>query len=176
MRLRSLAPAALLVALPLTLTACDLLGFGDDRTVYDACDTVDGTQACFSATDVTVGTGAAAMEDDFVDISYVGYLGTSKFQEGRFVFQLDRAKGTREPVAVVPGMYFAVAGATSEDIEGLSAALAPMKVGGQRRVTFPPSMGYGENEQRDQSGYVIIPANSTLTFVVTLNGVATPTD
>lgn len=175
MRFVSLVPRVALLVLPVTLTACDLLGFGDDRKVYDACETPKGgAQTCFSATDVTVGTGAAAMEDDIADVSYVGYIGTTKFQEGRFSFVLDRAKGTREPTDVVPGMYFAVAGATSEDIDDLPATLAPMKVGGKRRVSFPPNLGYGGDEQRDQSGYVIIPANSTLTFDVTLNAIRTP--
>ncbi len=175
MRFVSLAARAALVVLPVTLTACDLLGFGNDRKVYDFCETPDGgTQSCFSATDLTPGTGAAAMEDDVADVSYVGYIGTTKFQEGRFSFVLDRAKGTREPTEVVPGMYFAVAGATGEDIKDLPATLAPMKVGGKRRVTFPPNLGYGDEEKRDQSGYVIIPSNSTLTFDVTLNAVAKP--
>ena len=172
MRLASFALRCSLLALPLALGACDLFG-GDDRKVYDACEKPKGstTETCFSATDVTVGTGAAATEDAFVDVSYVGYIGTTRFQEGRFTFQLDREKGTRIPTQVIPGMYFAVAGATSADIDGLPATLEAMRVGGKRRVTFPPNLGYGGAEQRDQSGIVIIPASLSLTFDVTLNAI-----
>lgn len=175
MRLAPLVLRTAFVVLPFTIAGCDLFG-GDDRKVYDACETPKGSdvRTCFGVTDTVVGTGTAATEDAIADVTYVGYIGTTRFQEGRFSFQLDREKGTRIPTEVIAGMYFAIAGATSEDMKELPAPVAPMKVGGTRRVTFPPNLGYGDREQRDQSGFVIIPANSVLTFEVTLHALSQP--
>ena len=164
--------AALLLALPLTLTACDLFG-GDDRVVYDQCSTPTGAaQTCFSGTETAVGTGGAAVEDAIVDIGYVGYIGTTKFEEGRFSMTLDRRKGTGVPEGIIPGFYFGIVGATDADIRGV--ALSPMKVGGRRRVVIPSHLAYGKMEKRGQGGVVTIPANSTLTFDLTLHSVTAP--
>jgi FKBP-type peptidyl-prolyl cis-trans isomerase len=49
-----------------------------------------------------------------------------------------------------------------EVIEGLDRGIVGMKVGGKRRLTVPPNLGYGEQAFKD------LPANSTITCEVTL--------
>ena len=53
-----------------------------------------------------------------------------------------------------------------EVIAGWDAGVQGMKVGGRRRLTIPPEMGYGQAG----AGGVIAP-NETLVFVVDLRGV-----
>ncbi len=53
-------------------------------------------------------------------------------------------------------------------IPGFSEALKRMKKGGHYKVSIPPELGYGREEKRDQSGKVVLPANSTLHFDVEL--------
>ncbi len=47
-------------------------------------------------------------------------------------------------------------------IEGLDQGIVGMKVGGKRRLTIPPNLGYGETAFKD------LPANSTITCEVVL--------
>ncbi len=156
-------------ALLLTVSACDVFG-GSDRKVYDRCTELkDKSKTCFEATETAVGTGGAAAEDAIVDISYVGSIGTATFDSGRFTMTLKRSKGSEVPVGVIAGFYFGIAGATPEDIREVT--LAPMKVGGRRRVVVPPNLAYGKDEKRGQDGTVTIPSQSTLTFDLTLNSV-----
>ena len=168
MRLASL-PLARTAALALLLSACDVFG-GDSRVVYDRCVTPkDKPQTCFAATETAEGTGAAAVKDAIVDVSYVGSIGTATFDSGRFTMTLKRSKGSQVPSGVIPGFYFGIAGAAPEDIREVT--LAPMKVGGRRRVVVPPNLAYGNEEKRGQGGVVTIPSQSTLTFDLTLNSV-----
>ena len=49
-------------------------------------------------------------------------------------------------------------------IEGFDQGVVGMRVGGKRRLIIPPALGYGDAEQKDRNGRVIIPANSTVIF------------
>jgi len=92
--------------------------------------------------DVTVGTGATAVNGDRVTVSYVGSFTDGRtFDQGTFSFTL----GTG---AVIPGFDQGVNG---------------MRVGGRRRITVPPSLGYGS-----QGSPPTIPGNATLRFDITL--------
>lgn len=97
--------------------------------------------------DIKVGTGAEAKAGQRVEVHYVGtLLSGSKFDSSR-----DRGRGFR----------FQLGG--GEVIKGWDQGVAGMKVGGVRRLTIPPELGYGAR------GFPpVIPANSTLVFEVEL--------
>ncbi len=97
--------------------------------------------------DVKVGTGAEATSGKQVTVHYVGTLTNgSKFDSSR-----DRGQGFSFQLG---------AGAV---IEGWDKGVAGMKVGGVRKLTIPPEMGYGAR------GFPpVIPPNSTLLFEVEL--------
>ena len=53
-------------------------------------------------------------------------------------------------------------------IPGFQIGINGMRVGGERQMLIPPSLAYGDQDVKDPSGKVIIPANSTLLFDVQL--------
>ncbi len=97
--------------------------------------------------DTKVGTGTEATSGKRVTVHYTGTLTDgSKFDSSR-----DRGKG----------FTFALGG--GQVIKGWDEGVAGMKVGGVRKLTIPPELGYGER------GFPpVIPANSTLLFEVEL--------
>lgn len=106
--------------------------------------------------DVTIGTGTAAAPGSAVEVLYVGML-----QDGT-VFDSSEKNGNKplpftlgEP-GIIPGFQIGVNG---------------MKVGGERKVSIPPELGYGNQDVKDAAGKVIIPANSTLIFDIKLTKV-----
>lgn len=107
--------------------------------------------------DVKVGTGATAAPSTQVSVLYVG-----KLSDGT-VFDSSAAHGnvplvfTLGAQGLIPGFQIGVNG---------------MKVGGERLLAIPPSLGYGTQAVKDSTGKVIIPANSTLIFDVQLVKVA----
>jgi FKBP-type peptidyl-prolyl cis-trans isomerase FkpA len=56
-------------------------------------------------------------------------------------------------------------------IRGWTEGLPGMRAGGTRRLTIPPELGYGSREVKDMDGAVVVPAGSTLVYVVDLVGV-----
>jgi FKBP-type peptidyl-prolyl cis-trans isomerase len=102
--------------------------------------------------DVTVGTGEEAKPGSVVTLEYEG-----RFQDGT-VFDSSASHG--QPLTfqlgqpgIIPGFQIGVNG---------------MKIGGERNIAIPPSLGYGTEDIKDPEGKVIIPANSTLVFNVKL--------
>lgn len=97
--------------------------------------------------DMKIGTGAEAKSGQNVSVHYVGTLTTgSKFDSSR-----DR--GAPFEFRLGAGMV----------IQGWDQGVAGMKVGGLRKLTIPPELGYGAR------GYPpVIPANATLVFEVEL--------
>jgi peptidylprolyl isomerase len=97
--------------------------------------------------DLKVGTGAEAVAGKSVTVHYVGTLTNgSKFDSSR-----DRGRG------------FTFALGAGQVIQGWDQGVAGMKVGGMRKLTIPPELGYGAG------GYPpVIPPNSTLVFEVEL--------
>lgn len=54
-------------------------------------------------------------------------------------------------------------------IEGLRKGIPLIKKGGHVKLYIPPALAYGSKEIKDESGKVIIPANSILVFDISLN-------
>ncbi len=105
------------------------------------------------AQEVTVGTGAAAVPGSNVSVLYVG-----KLQDGT-VFDSSAAHGN-QPLSFTLGAQGLIA--------GFQIGVNGMKEGGERLIAIPPALGYGTQDVKDQSGKVIIPANSTIVFDVKL--------
>lgn len=101
--------------------------------------------------ELEVGTGAEAISGQQVSVHYTGWLTTGE----KFDSSVDR--GTPFQFALGGGMVIA----------GWDQGVAGMKVGGKRKLTIPPELGYGA---RGAPG--AIPPNATLVFDVELLGVS----
>lgn len=102
--------------------------------------------------DVTVGTGAEAAPGSVVTVEYEG-----RFQDGT-VFDSSASHG--QPLTFQLG--------AQGIIPGFQIGVNGMKVGGERNLAIPPSLGYGAQDIKDPEGKVLIPANSTLIFHIKL--------
>jgi FKBP-type peptidyl-prolyl cis-trans isomerase FkpA len=60
-------------------------------------------------------------------------------------------------------------------IRGWRDGLPGMKVGGRRRLTVPPDLGYGSRSVKDAKGNEVIPPGSTLVYEIDLLGLVAPT-
>lgn len=97
--------------------------------------------------DIVVGEGRAAKTGDRVSVHYTGRLTDGK--------KFDSSRDSGRPFEFVLGQ--------GEVIRGWDEGIVGMKVGGQRKLTVPPDMAYGEE------GYPgVIPPNATLVFDVEL--------
>jgi FKBP-type peptidyl-prolyl cis-trans isomerase len=100
--------------------------------------------------DLEVGNGPEAVTGKTVTVHYTGWL-----EDGtKFDSSLDR----QEPFPFRLG--------AGEVIEGWDQGVAGMKVGGKRKLTIPPDLGYG-----DAGAGGVIPPGATLIFEVKLLGV-----
>lgn len=100
--------------------------------------------------DLAVGSGATAVAADTVTVHYVGTL-----QNGT-VFDSSRTRNQPFTFRVGAGQVIA----------GWDMGVPGMRVGGRRRLTVPPSLGYGNQANGP------IPANSTLIFEIELLSIA----
>ena len=110
------------------------------------------TQSGLKYEDIVVGTGPAAKAGDNVSVHYTGTL-----EDGtKFDSSVDRG----QPLVFTLGQGKVIAG-WDEGIQG-------MQVGGKRKLTIPPDLGYGA------SGYPpVIPGNAILIFdveLISING------
>ena len=107
--------------------------------------------------DQVQGTGAMALAGKTVFVHYTGWLFDASAAEtkGR---KFDSSRDRGEPFSFPLG--------AGRVIQGWDRGVAGMRVGGQRRLTIPPEMGYGA---RGAGG--VIPPNATLVFDVELLGV-----
>ena len=108
-----------------------------------------------STIDIVVGTGALADGRDIVTVHYTGM-----FRNGD-VFDTSAERG---PITfeLETGLLQDQQGQQVRLIEGFVMGVNGMRVGGIRRITIPPELGYG----RDTHGP--IPPNSTIVFQVEL--------
>lgn len=97
--------------------------------------------------DTKVGTGAVAKAGQSVTVNYTGYL----------------TDGTKFDSSLDSGQPFTFNLGAGEVIKGWDTGVAGMKVGGTRRLTIPPALGYG-----DQGAGGTIPPGATLVFDVEL--------
>ncbi len=97
--------------------------------------------------DTVVGEGAEATAGAFVTVHYTGWLTNGN--------KFDSSKDRNDPFQFPLGQRHVIAG-WDEGVQG-------MKVGGTRKLTIPPQLGYGA---RGAGG--VIPPNATLVFEVEL--------
>ncbi|WP_103504675.1 MULTISPECIES: FKBP-type peptidyl-prolyl cis-trans isomerase [Streptomyces] len=101
--------------------------------------------------DIVVGDGAEAKPGAVVEVHYVGvtYAGGEEFDAS-----WNRGQTFRFPLG------------GGRVIKGWDQGVEGMRVGGRRELVIPPHLAYG-----DRSPSPLIPAGSTLIFVVDLLGV-----
>ena len=93
------------------------------------------------------GSGDTATKGQHVSVHYTGWLTNGE--------KFDSSKDRNEPFDFPLGRGHVIAG-WDEGVQG-------MKVGGKRKLTIPPQLGYGT---RGAGG--VIPGNATLVFEVEL--------
>ena len=103
--------------------------------------------------DTVVGSGAEAKPGRNVVVHYTGWL----YENGEQGAKFDSSKDRDEPFIFALGEGMVIQG-WDEGVQG-------MKVGGQRTLIIPASLGYGA---RGAGG--VIPPNATLKFDVELLG------
>lgn len=100
--------------------------------------------------DTVVGDGAEAKAGDTVSVHYTGWL-----DDGT---KFDSSKDRNQPFSFNLGAGMV--------IKGWDEGVAGMKVGGTRKLTIPPELGYGARGAGN-----VIPPYSTLIFEVELLGI-----
>ncbi len=105
------------------------------------------TESGLKYVDLIVGTGREAAAGQLVTVHYTGWLTNGT----KFDSSVDR----RDPFSFPIG--------SGKVIRGWDEGVAGMKVGGKRKLTIPPQLGYGA---RGAGG--VIPPNATLVFDVEL--------
>jgi FKBP-type peptidyl-prolyl cis-trans isomerase len=100
--------------------------------------------------DLVVGAGAQPAAGQTVSVHYTGWLTDGR----KFDSSLDRGQPLVFPVG------------RGRVIKGWDEGVGSMKVGGKRKLTIPPHLGYGASGAGG-----VIPPNATLVFEVELLGV-----
>jgi FKBP-type peptidyl-prolyl cis-trans isomerase FkpA len=108
--------------------------------------------APYSQIDLVFGDGASAETGKTLTLNYNGWLYDADAPD---------KKGVQFASSITSGQITYVAG-SGEVIAGWEKGVIGMREGGTRRLTIPPSLGYGANR------YSIIPPNATLVFELEL--------
>jgi FKBP-type peptidyl-prolyl cis-trans isomerase len=103
--------------------------------------------------DITVGTGATAAVGDTISVFYV-----LRLLDGRVVQDSRQIQATPVSFALAPGGL----------IQGWIEGIPGMKVGGKRKLTIPPHLGYADRPPAGSG----IPSNATLVFEIELVAIA----
>lgn len=147
--IRSRAGLVLSSSLLIIAAAC---GGGDDAPAAPS------VNVPFSQTDLSVGTGAEAVNGRSVTVNYTGWLYDPNAPENKGR-QFDTSIG-REPFRFTIGQRDVIAG-WDQGVPG-------MRVGGRRRLVIPPALAYGSSG----AGNGAIPPNATLIFEIELLSVS----
>ena len=100
--------------------------------------------------DIKIGDGQEVEKFNIVTVNYTGLL----------------EDGTKFDSSLNPGRTpFRFTVGAGQVIKGWDEGLMGMKVGGERKLTIPPELGYGSRDNGP------IPANSTLIFEINLLGI-----
>ncbi len=97
--------------------------------------------------DTVIGDGATAVKGQTVSVHYTGWLTNGE--------KFDSSKDRNDPFQFPLG--------AGRVIRGWDEGVQGMKVGGTRRLTIPPQLGYGA-----AGAGGVIPPNATLVFEVEL--------
>ena len=101
--------------------------------------------------DLVVGQGDTASQGKQVTVHYTGWLDNNGDKGSKFDSSRDRS----EPFKFALGR--------GQVIKGWDQGVEGMKVGGKRKLTIPPELGYGT-----RGAGKVIPPNATLLFEVEL--------
>ncbi|MDE2996651.1 MAG: FKBP-type peptidyl-prolyl cis-trans isomerase [Bacteroidota bacterium] len=107
--------------------------------------------------DLVEGNGAEATPGSMIEVHYTGWLFHSDNEDN---------KGRKFDSSVDRGETFSFQLGAGRVIQGWDQGFAGMKIGGMRRLTIPPEMGYGARGAGN-----VIPPHATLIFDVELIGV-----
>jgi len=129
---------------------------GNDNAPSTTSSTGDGMSSIttLQVTDVKVGTGADATNGKNVTVHYTGWLYRESAPD---------KKGTKFDSSVDRNQPFSFVLGAGTVIRGWDQGVPGMKVGGQRTLVIPPSLGYGS-----VGAAPYIPPNATLVFDVEL--------
>lgn len=119
----------------------------ETQTAKEASGKVETTATGLKIEEVSVGTGRTPTHGQTAVVHYTGWLTNGK----KFDSSRDR------------GQTFEFKLGTGQVIKGWDEGVASMKVGGRRKLTIPPALGYGA-----QGTGGVIPPDSTLIFDVEL--------
>jgi FKBP-type peptidyl-prolyl cis-trans isomerase FkpA len=149
MKRLALFPLALLLSATLATSACS----GQTASAPPGSDKITE----LGITDVKVGDGAEATAGKMVSVHYTGWL----YDES-----VPNHHGTRFDSSRDRGQPFEFALGQGQVIKGWDQGVAGMKIGGQRTLVIPASLGYGAHGAGG-----VIPPNAALIFDVELLGV-----
>jgi FKBP-type peptidyl-prolyl cis-trans isomerase FkpA len=119
----------------------------DNKETKNMADQTVTTESGLQYVDMVVGSGRQPEIGDTASVHYTGWLADGK----KFDSSVDR----KEPFSFRVG--------AGQVIKGWDEGVMGMKIGGKRKLTIPPQLGYGP---RGAGG--VIPPNATLTFDVEL--------